>query len=186
MTVSSPFQYLGINSGQHSWSSCTVPSKATNQHRELVCILHKILTRKKAGLLKYIVSHVQWDHGSINRCPDNNCAAETLNMKLKYRSHYGCNEKAALCNYGRTKWQGQKHNMTIVNVVPITNFQSLNYRKILQLCTIVTLTFCALAVNEAIDRKKSNHTKFWVSSSLQVMPTAATEKKAIKSSLHRR
>jgi hypothetical protein len=50
--------------------------------------------------------------------------------------------------------------MTIVNVVSITNFQSLNYRKILQLCTIVTLTFCALAVNEAIDRKKSNHTKF--------------------------
>jgi hypothetical protein len=120
----------------------------------------------------------QWDHGSINCYPDNRCAAETLNMKLKYRSHYGCNEKAALCNYGRTKWRAQKHNMTIVNVVSITNFQSLNYRKILQLCTIVTLTFCALAVNEAIDRKKSNHTKFWVSSSLQVMPTAATEKKS--------
>jgi hypothetical protein len=24
--------------------------------------------------------------------------AETLNMKLQYRSHYGCNEKAALCD----------------------------------------------------------------------------------------
>jgi len=27
-----------------------------------------------------------------------NCVAETLNMKLQYRSHYCCNEKTALCD----------------------------------------------------------------------------------------
>jgi hypothetical protein len=44
---------------------------------------------------------------------------------------------------------GHKHSMTIVIVWQITDAQSLNYRKILQFYTIVTLTIYALAVKRA-------------------------------------
>lgn len=49
----------------------------------------------------------------------------------------------------KDKMTGHKHSMTIVTVKQITNAQSLNYRKFLQLHTIVTLTFYALAVKGA-------------------------------------
>jgi hypothetical protein len=45
----------------------------------------------------------------------------------------------------KDKMTGHKHNMTIVTVGPQLLMLSLNYRKILQLYTIVTLTFYALA-----------------------------------------
>lgn len=42
---------------------------------------------------------------------------------------------------------------------PITDAQSQNYRKILQLYTIVTLTLYALLAAREPDRKEANHTK---------------------------
>lgn len=53
---------------------------------------------------------------------------------------------------------GHEHNMTIVTVGPIINAQSLNYRKFLQLYTIVTLTFYDWPLREP-HRKEANHTK---------------------------
>lgn len=53
---------------------------------------------------------------------------------------------------------GHKHNMTIVIVGPITDAQSLNYRKILQFYTTVTLTSMHWLLREP-DRKEANHTK---------------------------